>query len=88
MWGFALLAAMTVGFTVLFDRAMRRPWIAALASIFCAPLAYQVLGYLAVGYLDPFFLIALVYSFMICLPIAGLTALVRVWVHSRAGSHG
>lgn len=59
----------------LFHWRMRRFIIASLLAAFLAAVAFQIVGYFVLGYLDPFVLIALVVSMVLAFAIAVVVGL-------------
>ena len=60
LMAFSIFLLITVICSLLIHGYLKRYFIGSILAAFISTAIFQVLGYLVVGYLDPFFLIALV----------------------------
>jgi hypothetical protein len=83
-----LLAALGVFFAALAFSFFRSFWAAFVVSVVSTVFAYQAVGYLQVGYLDPFWEIAAVISAVPSALVAGLVGVSVRWWQDRAAEKG
>ena len=70
--GIIVLALTAVAVSVLMHTFIRRFLVACLASTVIATFLFQVFAYWKLGYLDPFFLVALITSGIFSLVISAI----------------
>ena len=70
--GIVVLCGISVGTALLFHLKLRRFWVASILAAVTASVTFQFIGYLVLGYLDPFFMIALVTGGILALIIAAV----------------
>ena len=75
MQGLIVLGLTGLAVSALMHTLIRRFFVACLASTVIATLLFQVFAYLKLGYLDPFFLVALITSGISSLVISAIVGL-------------
>ena len=83
--GMVVLLVTAIACALLAHWRMQRFWLATVAAAVSAVLLFQVFAFAQLGYLDPFFLIALVVSFVPCLIIAALVGLAFAYSRRARG---
>ena len=73
--GMMVLCGVSVMSALIFHIKLKRFWVASVLAALTASIIFQVIGYLVLGYLDPFFMIALVTGGLVALILAGLVGL-------------
>ena len=78
--GIIIFISIAIVSAILWHTFLKRISIAILGSAITAAVAFQVCNYILHGYLDPFFIIALVTTFAIAFIIALVVGIpFRVW---------
>ena len=73
--GMMVLCGASVMTALIFHINLKRFWVASVLAALTASIIFQVIGYLVLGYLDPFFMIALVTGGLVALILAVLVGL-------------
>ena len=73
--GMMVLCGVSVMTALIFHSKLKRFWAASVFAALTASIIFQVIGYLVLGYLHPFFMIALVTGGLVALIIAVLVGL-------------
>jgi len=75
--GFSLLmfCILSICFAAGAHAKIKKYLIASILSAVASSIAFQIIGYFVLGYLDPFFLIALVTAALVSFVIALLTGI-------------
>ena len=73
--GMIVLIGLSVGSALIYHIKLNRLWVASLLAALTASVIFQIIGYLVLGYLDPFFMIALVTGGIVSLVVAVLVGL-------------
>ena len=60
--GIIILCGISILTAIGFHYKLKKPIVATLLSSFFASIAFQVMAYMHLGYLDPFFIIAFCFS--------------------------
>ena len=76
MIGFTALVLVTLAMAVICHRQSRRLLLVSFVVASVATVVHQVIGFLALGYLDPFWFIALPLGGMVAFSIALLVGVV------------
>ena len=67
--GFVLFILITLGVSIAAHKSIKKTWIANIVGTLGSVVAFQIVVFLQLGYLDPFVLIAVFTSLIIALPI-------------------
>ena len=71
--GIIILCGISILLAIGFHYKLKSPIVATILSTFSASIAFQVIAYIHIGYLDPFFIIAFILS-------SGITFLISLLV--------
>jgi hypothetical protein len=76
MVGFIALICLCIACGWLMHSLIHRYWVASILSAFVSTILFQVIGYFILGYLDPFFLIALTVGWFVAFIVSLIVGLV------------
>lgn len=74
-----LFCIISVGIAYLIHRKVKNYILACILAALISSISYQLIGYFVLGYLDPFFLIALATSIGVAFLLAMLTGIPVVY---------
>ncbi len=83
MTSYLLVSLLAIVLTLLLRRVIRVSALLVLVTTLATAVTFQVLAYLHLGYLDPFFLIALLFSSVLAGAISTLTVMLLNRIRSR-----
>jgi MFS superfamily sulfate permease-like transporter len=82
--GLYIFIAISALFSLIAHWKIKNFWVALFASTLLAVISFQVLVYMQLGHLDPFYPIAVLVSGLIALAIS--SAIGGIFKHIRSGS--
>jgi ABC-type thiamin/hydroxymethylpyrimidine transport system permease subunit len=76
MLPYVIIFMLAASLTFVLDKYIKNAWLVLPLTAFCAAALFQVFAFLQLGYVDPFFLIAFLMSFLSALSAAAVVLLI------------
>jgi ABC-type thiamin/hydroxymethylpyrimidine transport system permease subunit len=76
MLSYVIVFVLAASLMFVFEKYVKNAWLVLLLTAFCAAALFQVFVFRQLGYIDPFFLIAFLMSFLIALSAAAVMLLI------------
>lgn len=76
MTTYIILFLLAIGFTILLDKLVKTALFIPPLAAFCTAALFQLFAFLQLGFLDPFFLIAILVSFVFAIFVSIFTLVI------------